>query len=732
MPPVFKNISWNLWGLMDAISSGHIGLPDLQRPFVWLNKKARDLFDSMYRGYPVGYFLFWENAGSGGHAIGEGSKQMASQLLVIDGQQRLTSLYAVLRGQPVKRQDFSVEHIQIAFRPIDGSFEVADAAIRKDAAWIADISVIWKPDTDLFELASNYLERLAAVREVTNDERRASQQAIMRVSQLANFPFTALALEGELDEEQVADVFVRINSKGTPLNQADFILTLMSVFKDAQRVELETFCQSARIPAHSGASPSNRFLEPDPDHLLRVSVGLGFRRARLLHVYSILRGKDLETGSFSPERRDRQFAVLDQAQAATLNLQNWHDFWRCLLRAGFQSGSMVTSKNAMLYAYTFFLIGKRDFKVDHHRLRNTIARWFFFVSLTGRYTDSTETKMEQDLADLRELATADQFVDHLERVMTSTLTRDYWTFTLPTELTSSSARSPALSAYHAALNLLDARALFSTLRVRDLLDPAARGKRATLERHHLFPKAHLQKLGTESRRDTNQIANYALIEWPDNSDIGKKPPKEYYPLMIVGKSAEEIQRMAFWHALPKGWEKMDYSRFLEERRKLMAQVVQAGFDSLTSATAQGLEATADLPAEAEGASSLAEQALSLLAPEAAEYFQELLAEPLMAPERLRAEVRGYVAKLESLAAYESGLDIDRARRIGDRCLHLLESQGRSEEESRLVQAAVSHFTVKDDLAADLGPSGFLDDEAAVAAVETVLSSRHRNLSFIPD
>ncbi|MEP7009894.1 MAG: DUF262 domain-containing protein [Acidobacteriota bacterium] len=723
MPPVFKNISWNLSGLMDAISSGHIGLPDLQRPFVWPNKKARDLFDSMYRGYPVGYFLFWENAGSGGHAIGEGSKQMAAQLLVIDGQQRLTSLYAVLRGQPVKRQDFSVENIQIAFRPFDGSFEVADAAIRKDASWIPDISVIWKPDTDLFELASDYLERLAAVREVTNEDRRASQQAIMRVSQLANFPFTALALEGDLDEEQVADVFVRINSKGTPLNQADFILTLMSVFKEAQRVELETFCQFARIPAHAGASPFNRFLEPDPDHLLRVSVGLGFRRARLLHVYSILRGKDLETGVFTPERRDRQFAVLDQAQAATLNLQNWHDFWRCLLRAGFQSGSMVTSKNAILYAYTFFLIGKRDFKVDHHRLRNTIARWFFFVSLTGRYTDSTETKMEQDLADLRDISTGEQFVAHLERVMTSTLTRDYWSFTLPTELTSSSARSPALSAYHAALNLLDARALFSTLRVRDLLDPAARGKRATLERHHLFPKAYLQKLGTDSRRDTNQIANYALIEWPDNSEVGKRPPREYFPLLIAGKSAEEIQRMAFWHALPKGWEKMEYSRFLEERRKLMAQVVQAGFDSLASASLQGFEPAADMPAEAEGTESLADQALSLLEPEAAEYFQELLAEPLIALERLRAEVRGYVAKLESLAAYESGLDIDRARRIGDRCLHLLETPGRSEDEIRLVQAAVSHFTVEDDLASDLGPNGFLDDEAAVAAVEAVLRSR---------
>lgn len=190
--------------------------------------------------------------------------------------------------------------------------------------------------------------------------------------------------------------------------------------------------------------------------------------------------------------------------------------------------------------------------------------------------------------------------------------------------------------------------------------------------------------------------------------------------------------MAFWHALPKGWEKMEYSRFLEERRKLMAQVVQAGFDSLASAAQAEIEPVADLPAESGGAPSLAEQALSLLEPEAAEYFRELLAEPLLAPERLHAEVRGYVAKLETLAAYESGLDIDRARRVGDRCLHLLETLGRSEEEARLVQAAVTHFTVEDDFATDLGPSGFLDDEAAVGAVEAVLSSRRRDLASIPE
>src|SRR5690606_28866738 len=127
------------------------------------------------------------------------------------------------------------------------------------------------------------------------------------------FPFTTLSLASTISEEQVSEVFVRINSEGKKLNQADFILTLMSVFWDEGRRELEEFCRNARKPA-KGPSPFNHFIQPDPDQLLRVGVGLGFRRARLQYVYSILRGKDLETEQFSEARREAQFDILKHAQ----------------------------------------------------------------------------------------------------------------------------------------------------------------------------------------------------------------------------------------------------------------------------------------------------------------------------------------------------------------------------------------------------------------------------------
>ena len=577
---LFKEVSYNLAKLIQDIEMGEIGLPEIQRPFVWPNSKVRDLFDSMYKGFPVGYLLFWANGVGDGHRqIGTDSKQKVPRLLIVDGQQRLTSLYAVMRGVPVVRDDYRQEHIGIAFSPLTEKFEVTDAAVRKNPEFIPDISHIWSSHTDMFELADEYLTRLRASRPVSAETTKAIRKAINNLDNLQTFPFTALELSSAATEEQVADVFVRINSKGTTLNQADFILTLMSVFWDEGRADLEHFCRQARQPSTT-ASPFNYFIQPDPDQLLRVEVGLGFRRARLQHVYSILRGKDLETEQFSDELRAKQFDVLRQAQQYTLDLQNWHDFLKTLVRAGYRSGQMITSQVALLYAYTFFLIGKRDYRVEAYTLRNVIARWFLMTSLTGRYTGSPETVMEQDLARLRDVRDTDGFVAVLDRIVDDTFTEDYWNITLPNELATSSPRSPSLFAYYAALNLLGARALFSKITVAELLDPALKAKKSAVERHHLFPKGYLATLGVTEVRDTNQIANYALVEWADNIAISDDAPAKYIPKYEARFKPEELARMRYWHALPEGWAQMAYQEFLAERRGRMARIIRDAFTSL--------------------------------------------------------------------------------------------------------------------------------------------------------
>ena len=449
---VFTKVDYTLGSLVNYISLGEIGLPDIQRPFVWKNAKVRDLFDSMYKGYPVGYLLFWQSVHDPtARTIGSDSKQKAPRLVIVDGQQRLTSLYAVIKNVPVLRENFDTERIQIAFNPLEERFEVADAAIRRDKAFIPDISVLWSDRTNIFKIVSGYLETLGDVSDNVSD---GVQQAILKVQGLRSFPFTALELASDIDEEAVSDVFVRINSRGTPLNQADFILTLMSVFWDEGRAALERFCRDARVPSRGEASPFNHFIEPSPDQLLRVAVGVAFKRARLQYVYSILRGKDLETETFSEERRLRQFELLKDAQARALNLQHWHDFMNCVRQAGFRGSKMISSQNSLLFSYMLYLIGRTEYRVPEFELRQAVARWFFMSSVTGRFTSSPESAMEFDLARLRDVKDADGFVKVLTTACEIALTDDFWNVSLPNDLATSSPRSPSLFAYYAALVLL--------------------------------------------------------------------------------------------------------------------------------------------------------------------------------------------------------------------------------------------------------------------------------------
>ncbi len=202
------------------------------------------------------------------------------------------------------------------------------------------------------------------------------------------------------------------------------------------------------------------------------------------------------------------------------------------------------------------------------------------AALTGRYTSSPETRMEQDLALLRDIATPQDFVEILDRQIDAVLMRDYWEVTLPNELETAAARSTGQFAYYAALCLLDARVLYSKLKVSDLLDPSVKAKKSALERHHLFPRNYLRRIGIHEDRLINQTANYTLVEWSDNAAISDRAPQEYVPQMEQRLTAAELREMYAWHALPERWYEMDYATFLRERRKRMARVIRSGFERI--------------------------------------------------------------------------------------------------------------------------------------------------------
>ncbi len=586
---LFKKVDYTVGKLLEDVAMGEIGLPELQRPFVWNAAQVRDLIDSMYRGYPIGTLLFWENALSDGvRTIGIESKQKVPRLLIVDGQQRLTALYAVMKGVPVVNNKYRQQRMYIAFHPLEEKFEVANSAVRQSPEWIDDISALWAPDFDPYTFVEEYCNRIADHKgQPLELLRRPVHRAIQQLIHLLNYPVTALEISANASEEQVADVFVRINSKGRSLRQADFILTLMSVFWDEGRKALEDFCRrSTRPSADKSPSPYNPYIHPQPDQLLRVAIAVAFRRARLEVVYSILRGKDLRTGEFSAERREEQFAKLHRAQEEVLHLQNWHDFLQVLKRAGYLHPSMISSGATLMYTYVLWLIGLRDFGLDKHRLRDLMARWYFMSTLVGRYTRSPETRMDQDLGLLRDKTSAAEFVEVLEREMAAVLTADFWSITLPNILTSASSRNTGQFAYYAALSILDAPVLYSTLKVRELLTPEIRARKSALERHHLFPRKYLIREGFANRY-INQVANYALVEWHDNIDIRDKAPADYAPQYESRFTPDTIAEMYRYHALPERWYTMDYLSFLEERRRRMAAIVRMGFESLTQSSNHG-------------------------------------------------------------------------------------------------------------------------------------------------
>ena len=159
---LFSNTQWELQHVLFEIDRGRFGLPDIQRPFVWKNSKVRDLFDSMMKGYPIGYFILWESG------LAESNKQIGLKThdddypstLIIDGQQRLTSLYTVMRGVPILDNKFQEKRIKIAFHLIDRKFEVSSAAHKRSPEWIEDISIVFQHSNNLWRVEEQIIERL--------------------------------------------------------------------------------------------------------------------------------------------------------------------------------------------------------------------------------------------------------------------------------------------------------------------------------------------------------------------------------------------------------------------------------------------------------------------------------------------------------------------------------------------------------------------------------------------
>jgi len=683
---LFNPFNGHLEQLFSYIDVGDLGLPDIQRPFVWRDAKVRDLFDSLYKGFPIGSYLLWRNtAGGRTHQIGATAHEHKDpNLLIIDGQQRLTALYSVFRGVAVKDEDYEDRIITIGFNPLTEEFRVADAATQRNPEFINNITdlftkastrtfinqyleklrkekdnlkkkhllilkkieneedlnkgdiellddkakssesfnenrIIWEKlgiadkedneneedgdggengaedDVDTEEVVNDGLsllstEELGIVKDVlakeeTNDEDAISSK-IEKLYNLKNYPFNALEIVPDLTEEQVAEIFTRINSKGTVLKQADFILTLLSVFWPEGRAQIDNFCKTAKkIPEKDEKESSyNYIFEPTPKDLVRVSVGLGFNRGKMKDAYTVLTGRDFATQKVSSALREEQFKKFKETQAIVLDNTNWHGFLKIILGLGFKSKDLISSSNNIANAYILYLIAKEKFDLNHKELEKNIGRWFFFSSVASRYSHSPESQMESDLNYFKNSKSKEEFIKLLNTAIESELTNDFWEITVPNKLLISSSKKNAIrNTFFAGLIRNGVNVLFSDRKVGDLFDPVLRKRKKDLEKHHLFPKNYLKEKFNLDSRHINQVANFTYLEFEDNIDISDLPPKKYFIDIKNShyKNREvELNKNMSDHCLPENFYDLSFDDFLRERRKLMAKNVRSVFESL--------------------------------------------------------------------------------------------------------------------------------------------------------
>lgn len=581
--------------LLAWVNSGEIAIPEIQRPFVWDSSKVRDLMDSLYQGYPIGYVIAWRNPNV---RLKDGSLSEGKKIL-IDGQQRVTALTAAILGKYVVNKTYQRVKIKIAFHPIDERFEVQNPAILKDKTWLPDISQAI--NGDLFEIADQYFELNPDV------DKKQVRNAFSNLMNIPKKQIGIIELAADLDIETVTEIFIRINSKGVVLSQADFVMSKIASNTDYNGNELrkaiDYFCHLAIAPEFykhivdndkefsnsaffqkmSWLKTENEDLyDPDYNDLIRVAFTTQFNRGRLSDLVSLLSGRNFETRTYEDSIAESSFANLKIGVNNFINETNFKRFLMIIKSAGFISPKLIRSQNAINFAYIVYLKLK-DLGVNSVALESYVRRWLVFSILTGRYSGSPESAFDFDIKQISQKP----FDEYLKEKEEGELSDAFWNASLPQSLDTSVASSPYFHVFLASQVKANDRGFLSKdVLVGDLI--SLRG-----DIHHLFPKDYLKKNGLD-RRQYNQIANYVYMQSEINIKVGNKPPKDYFEIVkaqifdnqqqVSGISTEQqLLNNLKMNCVPTEIQQMsivDYNDFLTLRRKLMATKIKEYYQSL--------------------------------------------------------------------------------------------------------------------------------------------------------
>ena len=585
--------------LLGYVKDGTIAIPEIQRPFVWDSTKVRNLIDSLYKGYPVGYIITWKNPEV---RLKDGSKSEGKQIL-IDGQQRITALTAALLGQQVLNNNYKKVRIKIAFNIKTEEFQTLNPAIEAQESWIPDISAFMADGSiNTWEFITNYSKKFDIEPNIVNER-------INKLIQIKNISIGRIELGSSLDIDTVTEIFIRINSAGVVLSQADFAMSKISVNKEYNgneiRKTIDYFCHLAKNPIDYDNIKNNdpEFTKIDVSNkiswikdksediyrpsyvdILRVAFTYKFKRGKLQDLVSLLSGRDFETREYREDVIEDSYATLSSGINDFVNQSNFERYIMILKSAGAIRDDLIRSQNVVNFGYILYLtLKQRNIRPD--LIEKQVRRWIVMSILTQRYASAPESAFDYDI---RRLSNSEDILTVIDDEIDRQLNETFWSDILVEYFNTSVVSSPYWKTFlMAQIKLGDRGFLSKDIAVRTLIEN--RG-----DIHHIFPKNYLQKNGHDNRGEYNQIANFAMLQTEINIQISDRAPMDYMKSIekqCAGEenkfgainNLEDLKRNMAENCIPLGFENMtesDYKDFLLARRKLMAKKIHTYFDSL--------------------------------------------------------------------------------------------------------------------------------------------------------
>ena len=580
------------------VESGAIAIPEIQRPFVWTSTQVRDLMDSLYQGYPVGYIITWQNPDI---KLKDGTTSQGKRIL-IDGQQRITALRAAISGLNVVDKKYKKRRIAISFNPLTEEFRTRTSSTERGKEWISNIAEVMVNGYDTLTFVDEYVARNPGT------TRQKVNARLNRLIQIKNKQIGEIQLSPSLDINIVNEIFVRINASGVNLSNADFAMSKIAVYEkdpgDEMGMRLRKFIDYF---AHLSAAPdqfkdiaqndtefaktdyfakiawlkneTDDLYDPTYNDIIRV-VGLTqFARGKLGDVVSLLSGRNFETRQDEKEIADLSFQKLEKGLYQFTNENKFKQFVQNILRgSGYDEPNMLIARNAVNYAYAMYLqlldIG------ENHADANSLVRRLLAISLmTGRHSGGFETQFEQDIKRIQSAGDMAKFIATLEEQELSDV---FWNSTLVDEFDKPTTNNPFWHMFIAAQNKLLKQSFLSKNNIaRDL---------ATDDIHHIFPKNYLVKHGYDKSK-YNRIANFVHLRNDINISVSDLAPREYLGDILSGNNnhhsdivneAEMINNFEN-NAIPKillQAEVDDYDEFLRQRQRLMAEMVRDYYKGL--------------------------------------------------------------------------------------------------------------------------------------------------------